>query len=92
MKYLNDFLLRHELLLSIGVFGVAQMGADMLADLEFGAAAMVRGLGIGLILTILFRSLLQRNRPLDAPLVFTEAEKREDARALRWIEQNLPFD
>lgn len=82
MKYINDFLLRHELLLSIGVFGVAQMGADMLADLELGTvAAMVRGLGIALIVGILFRSLLQRNRPIDVPLVFTEAEKREDARA-----------
>ncbi len=64
MKRLAIFLYHHELLLSVGVFGVAQMGADMLADLEWGtAAAIVRGLGILLIVGILIRSLTQRNRP-----------------------------
>jgi hypothetical protein len=58
------------------------MLADMLADLEFGAtAALVRGLGIAAIVGILIFSLKQGRRPLEAPLVFTEAEKREDARA-----------
>lgn len=59
------------------------MGADILADLELGtAAAILRGLGVLLIMVILVRSLTQRNRPLNVPLVFTEAGKREDARTL----------
>ncbi|MCX7924929.1 MAG: SAVED domain-containing protein [Fimbriimonadales bacterium] len=82
MERLSRLLHRHELLLSIGVFGVAQMGADVLADLEYGtAAAVVRLLGLAAFVGILAQSLLQRNRPLDVPLVFTEAERREDARA-----------
>jgi len=59
------------------------MGADILADLELGIeAAILRGLGIALIVGILVWSLKQRNCPLNVPLVFTEAERREDARAL----------
>ena len=73
---------RHELLLTIGIFGVTQMLADMLADLEQGtAAAFVRGIGVLLIIVLLTSSLFRRSRALDVPLVFTEAEKREDARA-----------
>lgn len=82
MQRLADLITRYELLLSIGIFGVAQMGADILADLELGiAAAILRGLGIALIGGILIWSLKQRHRPLNVPLVFTEAERREVARA-----------
>ncbi|MFN3690584.1 MAG: SAVED domain-containing protein, partial [Fimbriimonadales bacterium] len=69
-------------LLTIGIFGVTQMLADMLADLDQGtAAAFVRGIGILLIIVLLISSLFRRNGALDVPLVFTEAERREDARA-----------
>lgn len=54
---------RHELLLSIGIFGVTQMLADMLADLERGtAAAFIRGIGVLLIIVLLISSLFRRSR------------------------------
>jgi hypothetical protein len=82
MKHINEFLLRHEQILSIGIFGIAQMGADILADLGWGyAAALVRGFGILALFAILFWSMRRQERVLEVPLVFTEAEKREDARA-----------
>jgi len=40
----------HELIFSIGVFGLAQMSADMLADLGCSwIAAILRGLGLALL-------------------------------------------
>ncbi|MFN7016776.1 MAG: SAVED domain-containing protein [Fimbriimonadales bacterium] len=82
MSQLTSAIHRHELLLTIGIFGVAQMLADTLADLEQGAvAAFIRGIGVLLIVVLLISSLSRRSQALQVPIVFTEAEKREDARA-----------
>jgi hypothetical protein len=82
MNRLILFLQHHELILSIGIFGIAQMGADILADLGWGyAAALVRRLGIVALVGIFLWSVYRKERVLEVPLVFTEAERREDARA-----------
>ncbi len=62
MNKLIPFLQHHELILSIGIFGIAQMGADILADLGWGyAAALVRGFGILALFAILFWSMRHRS-------------------------------
>ncbi|GIV09252.1 MAG: hypothetical protein KatS3mg019_1343 [Fimbriimonadales bacterium] len=82
MNKLIPFLQHHELILSIGIFGIAQMLADMLADWGIGTvAALVRGLGIVALVGIFLWSVYRKARVLEVPLVFTEAERREDARA-----------
>ncbi len=80
MRFLG-LLSQHETLIGIVIFGATQMLADTLADLERGwLAASVRILGILLLIGILIYSIRQRRQVLKVPLLFTEEERRDNAR------------
>ncbi|MFQ3611968.1 MAG: hypothetical protein SNJ72_10805, partial [Fimbriimonadales bacterium] len=82
MMKLLLLLYQHETLIGIFIFGVAQMLADLLADMGWGwGAALVRVFGITFLVAILVFSVRQRKTILNIPLLFTEKEHREEARA-----------
>ncbi|MER3500027.1 MAG: hypothetical protein C4295_00870 [Candidatus Fervidibacterota bacterium] len=82
MYRLKSILLEREALLTIGIFGLAQMLADVLSDASYNDTAMVvRFAGIALVLAVLITSWLQKPSPLCIPLLRIEENKKGDARA-----------
>ncbi|MCS7066598.1 MAG: hypothetical protein NZL85_10070, partial [Fimbriimonadales bacterium] len=88
MQRLKLLLLEHELLITIGIFGLTQMVADLLADMHWDlVAAIMRIIGIVLLVGILLFSFWRRPMPLQVPLLFVEENDRELARQKfeRWV-------
>lgn len=82
MPKIRRILHEREALLTVGIFGVTQMLADLLADLGYnGAAALFRIIGILLVLYVLFMDWRRRTTPLHVPLLFAEEESREQLHA-----------
>lgn len=82
MYRLNRILLEHETLVTIGIFGLAQMFADLFSDAGYSAGAMITRLaGIVLVLAMLIWSWRRKPSPLSVPLLLIEENKKEDARA-----------
>lgn len=74
---LRRFLAERELLVTFGVFGITQMSADLLADLDRGTwSALLRGVGIIVIIGLLWLSRRSR-QPLLIPLMLIECSGRE---------------
>ncbi len=68
-------LAEHELLLGVGVFGVASLLSDFFSDLGWKQSAIwIRGLGIFILLAVIFMAILLRRyrKPARIPLMFTE--------------------
>mgnify|MGYP001773928219 CR=1 FL=1 len=85
------FVAEHETLISIGIFGVLTMIADILSDVgRMGFAAIVRCVGIAALLLLIVCAILrQRKRTFfRAPLLFTTENDREQAQTLfkRFVE------
>lgn len=81
MQKLRLLFLERELLITIGVFGLTQMAADLGADLGWGQfAAITRGAGILIVIGVLVYSTWRRPSPLRVPLLFVEENNRELAR------------
>ncbi len=71
-----------EALLTIGIFGLAQMLADIFADMDYTVlAAACRGIGIVLVVLVLWADWRRRTTPLHVPLLFAEEESREQLHA-----------
>ncbi|MEJ5251880.1 MAG: hypothetical protein HPY54_08920 [Chthonomonadetes bacterium] len=82
MYRLKSILLERETLLTIGIFGLAQMVADLFSDAGYSAGAMITRLaGIALVLAVLVASWLRKPSSLSVPLLLIEENKKEDARA-----------
>lgn len=71
-----------EALFTIGIFGVAQMAADLAADFGHSEVSMViRGAGIAMVLAVLLWDWRRRTTRLPVPLLFAEADNREQIHA-----------
>ncbi|GBC92715.1 hypothetical protein HRbin15_01192 [bacterium HR15] len=78
MQKLKLLLVEWELLITIGTFGLAQMIADLSVDMgrsEF--AAVIRFVGIIIVIGVLILGFWQRPSPLRVPLLFVEEDNSE---------------
>ncbi len=82
MLKLRRILHEREALLTIGIFGIAQMTADLAADFGHSEVSMViRGAGIAMVLALLAWDWRCRTTQLPVPLLFAEADNREQIHA-----------
>ena len=83
---LKRLLAEREVLIGLGIFGIAVMVADLFNDLNWSvAAAVTRGVGLLLLMLLLVWEFVLRPRlrqPVPVPLVFTEERDRAKARAI----------
>lgn len=82
MLRIRRILQEREALITIGIFGIAQMAADVAADLggQWVSAAL-RLTGIVAVLLVLVADWRRRTTLLPVPLLFAEEENREQLRA-----------
>lgn len=82
MAKLLRILHTREALFTIGIFGIAQMAADLFADFGYDeVAAMLRFAGIVLVVLVLVVDWRRRATSLEVPLLFAEEESREQLRS-----------
>lgn len=82
MLKLQRILHEREALFTIGIFGVAQMAADLVADIGYsGVSAAFRAAGILMVLVVVVSSWRRHTTPLPVPLLFAEEESREQIHA-----------
>ncbi len=72
-----------EVLIGVGIFGLAVMLADLLNDVRLGSipSATIRGAGLLLLLSVLCVGFFLRRR-LAVPVLFTEISNRDKSRSL----------
>lgn len=82
MRTLRHILFEREALFTIGIFGIAQMAADLVADLGVNRLSLaIRSFGIVLVLVVLFLDHRRKTTLLPVPLLFVEESSREKAHA-----------
>jgi hypothetical protein len=75
---LQKGILEHETLFTIGVFGLAQMAADLMVDFNVPyLPAAIRFVGVLVVVLVLWTRVKNRQTEVSVPLVFAEDESRE---------------